>query len=85
MKQAAAVLAVLFLLFGVLRPTMRRLAGRDAEKKKIDASEEEQAKATATGGVVSYNYNQESVPVATPPYNSRQQLSADPYGRFIAD
>ena len=34
MKQVAAVLAVLFLLFGVLRPTMRSLAGRDKEEKK---------------------------------------------------
>jgi len=65
MKQAAAVLAVLFLLFGVLRPTMRNLAGREKEEKKAAALAEEQAKAEATG-VVSYNYNQEAVPVATP-------------------
>jgi flagellar M-ring protein FliF len=65
MKQVAAVLAVLFLLFGVLRPTMRSLAGREKEDKKVDALAEEQANAEATG-VVSYNYNQEGVPVATP-------------------
>ena len=71
MKQAAAVLAVLFLLFGVLRPTMRSLAGRDKEEKKASAlaeeqATEEQAKIAAMGGVVSYNYNQEGIPVATP-------------------
>jgi flagellar M-ring protein FliF len=65
MKQVAAVLAVLFLLFGVLRPTMRSLSGREKEDKKVDALAEEQANAEATG-VVSYNYNQEGVPVATP-------------------
>ena len=66
MKQAAAVLAVLFLLFGVLRPTMRSLSGREKDEKKAAALTEEQAKAAAMGGVVSYNYNQEGVPVATP-------------------
>jgi flagellar M-ring protein FliF len=75
MKQAAAVLAILFLLFGVLRPTMRRLAGRDAEEKKTDASEEEQTNTTATGGVVSYNYNQEGGAVATPAL--QQQTTAE--------
>ena len=71
MKQAAAVLAVLFLLFGVLRPTMRSLAGREKEEKKAAAlaeeqADEEQARIAATGGVVSYNYNPEGVPVAAP-------------------
>ena len=56
MKQAAAVLTVLFLLFGVLRPTMRNLAGRDAEEKKTAAA--------AMGGVVDYNYKQDGSPVA---------------------
>ena len=71
MKQAAAVLAVLFLLFGVLRPTMRSLAGREKEEKKAAAlaeeqADEEQARIAGTGGVVSYNYNPEGVPVAAP-------------------
>jgi flagellar M-ring protein FliF len=64
MKQAAAVLAVLFLLFGVLRPTMRSLAGREKEEKEAAALADEQAKTAAMG--VSYNYNQEGIPVATP-------------------
>jgi flagellar M-ring protein FliF len=64
MKQAAAVLTVLFLLFGVLRPTMRRLAGREEAEKKADALAEGQTK--TAGGVVSYDYNQDGVPVATP-------------------
>jgi flagellar M-ring protein FliF len=58
LKQVAAVLAVLFLIFGVLRPTMRRLAGRDEEKKML-ALTDEQAKTAAMGDVVSYNYNQD--------------------------
>ncbi len=65
MKQAAAVLAVLFLLFGVLRPTMRSLSGREKEAKKEIALTDEQAKIEAMGGG-NYNYNQEGIPVATP-------------------
>jgi flagellar M-ring protein FliF len=63
MKQAAAVLTVLFLLFGILRPTMRRLAGRDKEEKNATALEDQTKTA---GGVVSYDYTQDGVPVATP-------------------
>jgi flagellar M-ring protein FliF len=79
MKQAAAVLAVLFLLFGVLRPAMRSLSGREQEEKEAAAlaaeqAAEEQAKIEAAGGVVSYNYQQEGVPVATP---ALQQAPAD--------
>ncbi len=63
MKQAAAVLTVLFLLFGILRPTMRRLAGREKEEKNVTALEDQTKTA---GGVVSYDYTQDGVPVATP-------------------
>ena len=90
MKQAAAVLAVLLLLFGVLRPTMRSLAGRDAEEKKATAladeqATEEQAKAASMGSnVVSYDYNQESLPIATPALQQPAGRFADSYGRFIA-
>ena len=74
MKQVAAVLAVLLLIFFVLRPTMRRLAGSDVEEKKVDALTEEQAKIEAMGGIVSYNYKQEGIPVATPaPALQRQE------------
>jgi len=71
MKQVAAVLAVLFLLFGVLRPTMRSLAGREKEEKKATALAEKQAtdeqvKAEPGSSVISYDYNQEGIPVATP-------------------
>jgi flagellar M-ring protein FliF len=59
MKQAAAVLAVLFLLFGVLRPTMRHLSGRDAEEKKAKTD----AEALENDGV---SYNKDGLPVATP-------------------
>jgi flagellar M-ring protein FliF len=64
MKQVVAILAVLFLLFGVLRPAMRGLVSRDAEEKKAAALAEAEAKAAAMGGVVSYN--KDGIPVAIP-------------------
>ncbi|MDO9424366.1 MAG: flagellar basal-body MS-ring/collar protein FliF, partial [Methylobacter sp.] len=64
MKQAAAVLAVLFLLFGVLRPTMRSLVGRDIEEKKAIALAEAQENAAAIGG--SGRFNEQGAPVAVP-------------------
>ncbi len=64
MKQAAAVLAVLFLLFGVLRPTMRSLVARDLEEKKALALVAAQEKAHAIGGTVSFN--EEGIPFAVP-------------------
>lgn len=64
MKQVAAVLAVLFLLFGVLRPTMRSLVGRDLEEKKALALAAAQEKAAAMGGSV--GFNEQGQPVAVP-------------------
>lgn len=64
MKQVAAVLAVLFLLFGVLRPTMRSLVGRDLEEKKALALAEAEEKARAMGGTV--RFNEHGQPVAVP-------------------
>ncbi len=64
MKQLAAVLAVLFLLFGVLRPTMRGLVGRDIEEKKAIALAEAQQKAISIGGTV--RFNEQGIPVAVP-------------------
>lgn len=66
MKQVAAVLAVLLLIFFVLRPTMRRLAESDVARKNADALAEEQAKIEEMGGIVTYNYRQDGIPVATP-------------------
>ncbi|MGZ5030104.1 MAG: flagellar basal-body MS-ring/collar protein FliF [Methylobacter sp.] len=63
-KQVAAALAVLFLLFGVLRPTMRSLVGRDLEEKKAAALVEAQEKAAAMGGTV--RYDEQGVPIAVP-------------------
>ena len=62
MKQVLAVLAVLFLLLGVLRPAMRSLVGIDADEKKAAALAEAEAQAAAMGGTV--NYNEDGVPVA---------------------
>jgi flagellar M-ring protein FliF len=64
MKQVAAALAVLFLLFGVLRPTMRGLVGRDLEEKKAAALAEAQEKAAAMGGII--RYDEKGVPIAVP-------------------
>lgn len=64
MKQVAAVLAVLFLFFGVLRPTMRSLAGRDMEEKKALALAEAEKKAAAMGGTV--RFDERGLPIAVP-------------------
>jgi len=60
-KQLTAVLVVLFLIFGVLRPTMRGLVARDEEVKAlIDAH----AEADAMGGTV--HFDKEGKPIAVP-------------------
>ena len=65
LKQAGAVLAVLLIILGVLRPAMRNLAGISASKRET----EEKLKA-ALGELV---YNQDGIPVAT---LSHQQQAA---------
>jgi flagellar M-ring protein FliF len=77
MKQVAAVLAVLFLILGVLRPTMRSLSGRDKEAEKAAPLADEQTKTAALegGGNFKYNYNQEGVPVAAS--NPRQPAASE--------
>jgi flagellar M-ring protein FliF len=62
MKQLAAVLAVLFLFFGVLRPTMRSLVGRDMDEAKTMALAAAQENKAATGGAVHFDEN--GVPIA---------------------
>lgn len=66
-KQIVAVLAVVFLLFGVLRPTMRGLVGRDeAEKKAADLAI---AKAQAEANVLAQGamrFGQDGTPIAVP-------------------
>jgi len=60
-KQLTAFLVVLFLVFGVLRPTMRGLVARDEEVKSlIDAH----AEADAMGGTVRFDKN--GKPIAVP-------------------
>lgn len=46
-KQAAAVLAIIFLIFGVLRPTIRALIAKDEDEKRAIAEAEEQARMAA--------------------------------------
>ncbi|MCF7966988.1 MAG: flagellar M-ring protein FliF [Methylobacter tundripaludum] len=64
MKQVAAALAVLFLFFGVLRPTMRSLVGRDMEEKKALALAEAEKKAASIGGTV--RFDEHGLPIAVP-------------------
>jgi len=47
MKQVVAVLAILFLIFGVLRPTIRGLMAKDEAEKRAILEAEEQARAAA--------------------------------------
>ena len=80
MKQVAAVLVVLFLVFGILRPTMRRLGGKSEEEIRAElmAQAETQAlaaaeaKAAEIGGQVSYDEN--GVPVAVPSISEIQGM-----------
>lgn len=74
MKQIAAVLAVLLLIFFVLRPTMRNLAGPSEKDKKAAALAEEQAKTEATAGLIGYNSNEG--PMATPAASSAASTAA---------
>lgn len=68
MKQVMAALVVLFLVFGVLRPTMRGLVARSEEEQRAAALAAAEAAAAAIGGVVKYdeNGNPIAVPEATP-------------------
>ncbi|MFI3138394.1 MAG: flagellar basal-body MS-ring/collar protein FliF [Methylococcaceae bacterium] len=60
MKQIAAALVVLFIVFGVLRPTMRGLVGRSEEELKAAAA----AEAALKGVVV--QYDEQGNPIALP-------------------
>ncbi len=60
-KQLLAVLVVLFIIFGVLRPTMRGLVARDEEVKALL---EAHAQADAIGGTVRFDEN--GNPIAVP-------------------
>ncbi|MDT8407140.1 MAG: flagellar basal-body MS-ring/collar protein FliF [Methylococcales bacterium] len=63
-KQAAAVLVLLFLVFGVLRPTMRGLVARTEEERKAAQLALAKAEAEAMGGVVRLDEN--GIPYAVP-------------------
>jgi len=64
MKQVTAVLVILFLLIGVLRPTMKRLSGRTEEEIKAALSAEAESRAATSTNQVSYDEN--GVPIAVP-------------------
>jgi flagellar M-ring protein FliF len=64
MKQVTAVLVVLFLLLGVLRPAIKRLGGRTEEEIKALLQAEAEAKAENSGATVKFDEN--GVPIAVP-------------------
>jgi flagellar M-ring protein FliF len=70
-KQVAAVLALVLLFLGVLRPTFRSLVGREAEEKKADAATEAESGAAKD--------NKDGVPVAVPAeqYAAPQPMEMD--------
>ncbi|MCD2453064.1 flagellar M-ring protein FliF [Methylicorpusculum oleiharenae] len=64
MKQLAAVAVILFLVFAVLRPTMRGLVARTEEEQKAATLAMARAEADAIGGSVAFDDN--GVPYAVP-------------------
>ncbi|MGR9054077.1 MAG: flagellar M-ring protein FliF C-terminal domain-containing protein, partial [Gammaproteobacteria bacterium] len=64
LKTLAAVLVVLLLIFGVLRPTMRGLVARTEAEKQAELLEKAKAEAQAIGGSVAFDEN--GVPYAVP-------------------
>ena len=63
-KQLAAVAVILFLVFGVLRPTMRGLVSRTEAEQKAEALERARKEAEAMGGFVAFD--EKGVPYAVP-------------------
>lgn len=68
LKQLAAVAVVLFLVFGVLRPTMQGLVGKQGAEASAEELARAQAEAKMTGGVVKFDKN--GKPVAVPSQGS---------------
>lgn len=64
LKQLAAALVILFLIFGVLKPTMRGLIARTEEERKAAALALAKAEAEAMGGVVTFD--DKGMPYAVP-------------------
>ncbi|MFA5982719.1 MAG: flagellar basal-body MS-ring/collar protein FliF [Methylococcaceae bacterium] len=76
-KQIAAALVVVFLLLGVLRPTMRLLVGRDLEEKRQLAQAEAEKMAAAKAGTM--GYDEKGVPIAVPAGSMPQQPSLEKF------
>lgn len=73
LKQLAAAAVILFLIFGVLKPTMQGLIGRTEEERKAAALALAKAEAEAMGGAVAFD--EKGVPYAVPADEAaRQQL-----------
>ncbi|MBU2571839.1 MAG: flagellar M-ring protein FliF [Gammaproteobacteria bacterium] len=73
LKQLAAAVVILFLIFGVLKPTMQGLIGRTEEERKAAALALAKAEAEAMGGAVAFD--EKGVPYAVPADEAaRQQL-----------
>jgi flagellar M-ring protein FliF len=71
-KQVTAVSVILFLLFGVLKPVMKRLSGRTEEEIKAALLAEIEEKAAAMGGKVRIDEN--GVPIAVPAPTEQEKL-----------
>ncbi|MBE0435585.1 MAG: flagellar M-ring protein FliF [Methylomicrobium sp.] len=71
LKQLAAAAVILFLIFGVLKPTMQGLIGRTEEESKAAALALAKAEAEAMGGAVAFD--QKGVPYAVPADEAAKQ------------
>jgi len=85
LKQAAAVLVVLFLFLGIIRPALKRLGGRTEEEIKTALLAEVEAKSAAIGGKVSFD--EHGVPIAVPasPDTVNLQLPPDMADMLLLD
>lgn len=76
-KQLIAVAVVLFLVFGVLRPTMRGLIARNDEESLAQELARVKAEAESMGGVVSFDANGKPIAVPVHTGSDRQHDGID--------
>lgn len=76
LKQLAAVAVILFLVFGVLRPTMRGLVARTEAEQKAEALERAREEAEAMGGYVAFD--EKGAPYAVPAEESKGEQARLP-------
>ncbi|WP_031435469.1 flagellar basal-body MS-ring/collar protein FliF [Methylomarinum vadi] len=74
-KQAIAVAVVLFLVFGVLRPTLRGLVARQEDKALVEELAKVREEAEAMGGVVKFDERGKPVAVPVGPSGTPDQVA----------